>query len=107
MSSGPRAEYSCPCYFGALWTSCIWRIVLDGENLIRAPRAASRSARAEIGRYTTTGTLLNVCIIKSQNVQAAVGRVGAPPISDEQKLQLNIQTQGRLSSVGEFEPNAR
>src|SRR5260370_453065 len=41
--------------------------------------------------------------IRAQTVQAAVGRVGARPISNEQQLQLTIQTQGRLSSVAEFE----
>ncbi|HZC98172.1 MAG TPA: efflux RND transporter permease subunit, partial [Bradyrhizobium sp.] len=39
----------------------------------------------------------------SQNAQAAVGRIGARPISDDQQLQLNIQTKGRLASVAEFE----
>ncbi len=41
--------------------------------------------------------------VKSQNVQAAVGRIGARPISDDQQLQLNIQTKGRLSSIEDFE----
>ena len=41
--------------------------------------------------------------IQSQNVQAAVGRIGARPISNDQQLQLNIQTKGRLASVAEFE----
>jgi multidrug efflux pump subunit AcrB len=49
------------------------------------------------GLGLTTGDIINA--IKSQNVQAAVGRVGAPPISNEQQLQLNIQTQGRLARV--------
>ena len=53
------------------------------------------------GLGLTTSDIINA--VKSQNVQAAVGRVGARPISDEQQPQLNIQTQGRLSSVGEFE----
>jgi hydrophobe/amphiphile efflux-1 (HAE1) family protein len=53
------------------------------------------------GLGLTTGDIINA--IKAQNVQAAVGRVGARPISNEQQLQLNIQTQGRLSSVAEFE----
>ncbi|MET0709827.1 MAG: efflux RND transporter permease subunit, partial [Tardiphaga sp.] len=44
-----------------------------------------------------------IAAIQSQNVQAAVGRIGARPISDDQQLQLNIQTKGRLSSVQEFE----
>ncbi len=41
--------------------------------------------------------------VRSQNVQAAVGRIGARPISDDQQLQLNIQTKGRLSSIADFE----
>ena len=40
--------------------------------------------------------------LKSQNIQAAVGRIGARPISDDQQFQLNIQTKGRLTSVDEF-----
>ncbi|WP_457106798.1 efflux RND transporter permease subunit, partial [Methylobacterium sp. P5_C11] len=40
--------------------------------------------------------------IRAQNVQAPVGRIGARPISDEQQLQLTIQTQGRLSSAEQF-----
>jgi hydrophobe/amphiphile efflux-1 (HAE1) family protein len=44
-----------------------------------------------------------ISAIQSQNVQAAVGRIGARPISDDQQLQLNIQTKGRLSNVGEFQ----
>src|SRR3974377_588788 len=53
------------------------------------------------GLGLTTGDIINA--IKAQNVQAAVGRIGARPISNDQQLQLNIQTQGRLSSVAEFE----
>ncbi|MEQ9335329.1 multidrug efflux RND transporter permease subunit, partial [Thalassobaculum sp.] len=44
-----------------------------------------------------------VAAIRSQNVQAAVGRIGAQPISDDVALQLNLTTQGRLVDVGEFE----
>jgi hydrophobe/amphiphile efflux-1 (HAE1) family protein len=53
------------------------------------------------GLNLTTGDIINA--IQAQNVQAAVGRVGARPISDDQQLQLNIQTKGRLSSVADFE----
>jgi hydrophobe/amphiphile efflux-1 (HAE1) family protein len=53
------------------------------------------------GLGLTTGDIINA--IKAQNVQAAVGRIGARPISDDQQLQLNIQTQGRLNSVADFE----
>ncbi len=41
--------------------------------------------------------------IRSQNVQAAVGRIGAEPISDDVDLQINLTTEGRLSDVDEFE----
>src|SRR6478736_3777207 len=52
------------------------------------------------GLDLTTGDIIKA--IQSQNVQAAVGRIGARPISDDQRLQLNIQTKGRLASVDEF-----
>jgi hydrophobe/amphiphile efflux-1 (HAE1) family protein len=53
------------------------------------------------GLNLTTGDIINA--IQGQNIQAAVGRIGARPMSDEQQLQLNIQTKGRLTSVAEFE----
>ena len=40
--------------------------------------------------------------IKSQNVQAAVGRIGAAPLSTDQRMQLTITTKGRLNSAKEF-----
>src|ERR1700741_231840 len=49
------------------------------------------------GLGLTTGDVINA--IQAQNVQAAVGRIGARPVSNDQRLQLNIQTKGRLSSV--------
>ncbi|MBN8968324.1 MAG: multidrug efflux RND transporter permease subunit [Rhizobiales bacterium] len=53
------------------------------------------------GLNLTTGDVISA--IQSQNTQAAVGRIGARPISDDQQLQLNIQTKGRLTSPEEFE----
>src|SRR5262249_21998130 len=41
--------------------------------------------------------------VKRQNVQAAVGRIGAAPSGADQKFQLTIQTKGRLTDVSEFE----
>ena len=43
-----------------------------------------------------------ITAIQSQNVQAAVGRVGAEPIGADQQFQFNIQTQGRLVTVDQF-----
>jgi len=76
-----------------------------GDATLWGPQDYSMRVWVRTDRLTglglTTGDIINA--IKSQNVQAAVGRIGARPISDEQQLQLNIQTQGRLSSIGEFE----
>jgi hydrophobe/amphiphile efflux-1 (HAE1) family protein len=52
------------------------------------------------GLNITTGDI--IAAIQGQNAQAAVGRIGARPISDDQQLQLNIQTKGRLTSPEEF-----
>src|SRR5882724_2274642 len=41
--------------------------------------------------------------VQAQNVQAAVGLVGAAPLMDNVDFQLNITTQGRLTTVEEFE----
>ncbi len=65
-----------------------------------AMRAWVRTDRLT-GLNLTTGDIISA--IQSQNVQAAVGRIGARPISNDQQLQLNLQTKGRLSTVQEFE----
>jgi hydrophobe/amphiphile efflux-1 (HAE1) family protein len=41
--------------------------------------------------------------VQAQNVQAAVGLVGAAPLVDDVGFQLNITTQGRMVTTGEFE----
>ncbi|HMK01909.1 MAG TPA: efflux RND transporter permease subunit, partial [Reyranella sp.] len=41
--------------------------------------------------------------VQAQNVQAAVGLVGAAPLMDNVDFQLNITTQGRLTTLDEFE----
>jgi hydrophobe/amphiphile efflux-1 (HAE1) family protein len=41
--------------------------------------------------------------VQAQNVQAAVGLVGAAPLMGPVDFQLNISTQGRLTDVKEFE----
>ena len=43
-----------------------------------------------------------IAAVESQNVQAAAGRIGAAPLSDDQRLQLTVTTRGRLSSAEEF-----
>ncbi len=55
-------------------------------------------------RLTSLGITPNdiISALQSQNIQAAVGRIGAQPMTDDQLFQLNIQTKGRLTSVEEF-----
>ena len=43
-----------------------------------------------------------VAAIQGQNIQAAVGRLGARPTTDDQQFQINLETKGRLSSPEEF-----
>jgi hydrophobe/amphiphile efflux-1 (HAE1) family protein len=43
-----------------------------------------------------------ISAIQAQNVQAPVGRIGARPIGHDQQFQLNIQTQGRLTTPEQF-----
>jgi HAE1 family hydrophobic/amphiphilic exporter-1 len=44
-----------------------------------------------------------VAALRAQNVQAAIGRVGAQPMTDDPLFQLNLTTQGRLTDTAEFE----
>jgi hydrophobe/amphiphile efflux-1 (HAE1) family protein len=43
-----------------------------------------------------------ISAIQAQNVEASVGRIGARPIGRDQQFQLNIQTQGRLTTSEQF-----
>jgi hydrophobe/amphiphile efflux-1 (HAE1) family protein len=43
-----------------------------------------------------------IAAVQAQNVQAPVGRIGARPIANDQQFQINLQTQGRLSTPQQF-----
>jgi hydrophobic/amphiphilic exporter-1 (mainly G- bacteria), HAE1 family len=43
-----------------------------------------------------------ITAVQGQNVQAALGRIGAAPITSEQQVQINIKTKGRLTRPEEF-----
>ena len=43
-----------------------------------------------------------VTAVQGQNIQAALGRIGAAPITSDQQVQLTIKTKGRLTSQEEF-----
>jgi hydrophobic/amphiphilic exporter-1 (mainly G- bacteria), HAE1 family len=40
--------------------------------------------------------------IQAQNIQAPVGRIGARPVSNDQQIQMNVQTQGTLTTADQF-----
>ncbi|MFL5286169.1 MAG: efflux RND transporter permease subunit [Rhodopila sp.] len=76
-----------------------------GDATLFGPQDYAMRAWVRTDRLTglnlTTQDVINA--IQSQNVQAAVGRLGARPTGNDQQLQLNIQTKGRLASPEEFE----
>ena len=76
-----------------------------GDATLWGPQDYAMRAWVRTDRLTgldlTTGDIINA--IQAQNVQAAVGRIGARPISNDQQLQLNIQTKGRLDTIQDFE----
>ena len=43
-----------------------------------------------------------IAAIQAQNVEAPAGRIGARPIGRDQQFQLNVQTQGRLTTPEQF-----
>src|SRR6266853_2761898 len=43
-----------------------------------------------------------ITAVQGQNVQAAIGRIGAAPVTSEQQFQLTIKTKGRLTQPAEF-----
>ncbi len=43
-----------------------------------------------------------IAAVQGQNVQAALGRIGAAPVASEQQVQINIKTKGRLTQPDEF-----
>jgi hydrophobe/amphiphile efflux-1 (HAE1) family protein len=76
-----------------------------GDATLWGPQDYAIRAWVRTDRLTGLGLTTSdiTSAIQSQNIQAAVGRVGARPISDDQQLQLNIQTKGRLTTVEDFE----
>src|SRR3954462_4822913 len=87
--------------------------VIDPLSRIRGVGQASRfgpldySLRLWVDPDRLTGFNLTpadvVAAVQSQNVQAALGRIGAAPTPQQQQIQLTITTQGRLSRTDEFD----
>jgi hydrophobe/amphiphile efflux-1 (HAE1) family protein len=75
-----------------------------GDSYLLGPLEYSMRVWIETDRLNSLKMTPNdiVQALKAQNLQAAVGRIGARPIGDDQQFQLNIQTKGRLTTVEEF-----
>lgn len=57
-----------------------------------------------VNRMTALGLTPSdvVAALRTQNVQAAIGRVGAQPLTEDPQFQLNLVTQGRLTDPNQF-----
>jgi hydrophobe/amphiphile efflux-1 (HAE1) family protein len=75
-----------------------------GSATLFGPQDYSMRVWLQTDRLTGLGLTSGdiIAAIQAQNIQAAVGRIGARPVSNDQQLQLNIQTKGRLTSADEF-----
>jgi hydrophobe/amphiphile efflux-1 (HAE1) family protein len=75
-----------------------------GDVSLFSPSDYSMKVWLDTNRLTSFGLVPSdiSAALKAQNIQAAVGRIGAQPALPDQQFQLNIQTKGRLSSVEEF-----
>ena len=75
-----------------------------GEVLLLTPFDYSMRVWVNSDRLTSFGLTPNdiVAALQAQNIQAAVGRIGAQPALPDQQFQLNLQTKGRLVTEEEF-----
>jgi hydrophobe/amphiphile efflux-1 (HAE1) family protein len=75
-----------------------------GDVSLFSPSDYSMKVWLDTDRLTSFGLVPSDIgtALKSQNIQAAVGRIGAQPALPDQQFQLNIQSKGRLSTVEEF-----
>lgn len=82
----------------------IKRVSGVGDALIFGAQDYSMRVWLDIDRMTNLRITPDdvVAALNAQNVQAAVGRIGAQPMTQDPTFQLSIQTQGRLSSIEEF-----
>ena len=81
------------------------RIPGVGEAALFGPLDYSMRVWLDLDRMASLGVVAQDVIdaLNQQNVQAAVGRIGAAPLVQEVGFQFNISTQGRLTTVEEFE----
>ena len=75
-----------------------------GEASLFGPLDYSMRLWLNLDRMSSLDITANdvVAAVQAQNTQAAVGRIGAAPLTTDVEFQLNISTQGRLTTVEEF-----
>ena len=80
------------------------RIKGVGQVTLFGPLDYSMRIWLDVDRLTELGLTPNdvIAAVQSQNVQAALGRIGSAPLTSEQQVQINIKTKGRLASPQEF-----
>ncbi len=80
------------------------RIPGVGQATLFAPLEYSMRVWIDQGKLTAFDLSPSdvVAAIRAQNLQAAVGRIGAQPAPELQQFQLTLQTKGRLTTPKEF-----
>src|SRR5205807_6615112 len=80
------------------------RIKVVGQAKLFGPLDYSSRIWLDPDRLTQLNLTPNdvISAVQSQNIQAALGRVGAAPITNEQQVQITIKTKGRLTRPEEF-----
>ena len=75
-----------------------------GQVFVFGAQNYSMRVWLDVNRLTALGLSPSdvIAAIQAQNVQAPVGRIGALPTTGNPQYQLNVVTQGRLSTPAEF-----
>ena len=80
------------------------RIKGVGQAILFGPLDYSLRIWLDPDRLTSLNLTPNdvITAVQGQNVQAALGRIGAAPVASNQQFQLTIKTKGRLTQPAEF-----
>ncbi len=80
------------------------RIKGVGQITLFGPLDYSLRIWLDVDRLTQLNLTPNdvITAVESQNVQAALGRIGSAPLTNEQQVQINIKTKGRLVTPHDF-----
>ncbi|PJN96187.1 hydrophobe/amphiphile efflux-1 family RND transporter [Amaricoccus sp. HAR-UPW-R2A-40] len=76
-----------------------------GDVTMFGPRDFAMRVELDVDRLTSLGLTPAdvIAAIRAQNVQAAIGRLGAQPMAEDPTFQFTLTTVGRLSDPSEFE----